>query len=142
MKMLSEQLADLSVRAKHAEDAVSEAKKEAQDKIAARREQARADVQAAIDKVDHDLKSAGDSMTRDWNTIRAKVAADVNALKANVALKKHEHDVKRAENRADQMEWEAGFAIDYAAASIEQAAMAVLDAIQARAEAEDAKRVA
>ena len=41
MAKLSEQLADLSVRAKHAEDAVSAAQKEAHDKVLARREQAR-----------------------------------------------------------------------------------------------------
>jgi hypothetical protein len=40
-----------------------------------------------------------------------------------------EHDVKRAENRAERLEWEAGFAIDYAIASIEQANLAVLDAV-------------
>jgi len=142
MEMLSEQLAVLSVRAKHAEDAVAQAKQEAHDKIAARREQARTDVQAAIEKVNQDLKSTGDNMTRDWNTIKAKIAADVNALKANVAHKKHELDAKRADEHADEMEWEAEFAIDYAVASIEQAAMATLDAIQARADADAAKRVA
>jgi hypothetical protein len=40
-KPLSEQLAELSVRAKHAEDAVAAAKKEARDKVVARKEQAR-----------------------------------------------------------------------------------------------------
>ena len=40
-----------------------------------------------------------------------------------------EHDVKRAENRAERLEWEAGFAIDYAIASIEQGNLAVLDAV-------------
>jgi hypothetical protein len=40
---LSQQLYDLSVRAKQAEDAASAAQKEARDKIMARREQARAD---------------------------------------------------------------------------------------------------
>src|SRR6202046_155629 len=43
-------------------------------------------------------------------------------------------DVKHAENRADRLEWEAGFAIDYAIASVEQAKLAVLDAIDSRAE--------
>jgi hypothetical protein len=64
----------------------------------------------------------------------------MNALKANVAEVKHEHDAKRAENRADRLEWEAGFAIDYAVASVEQASLAVLDAIAGRRAAEQAKR--
>ena len=40
VKPLSAQLADLSVRAKNAEDAVAAAQKEAHDKVVARREQA------------------------------------------------------------------------------------------------------
>ena len=142
MKKLSEQLADLSVSAKHAEDAVASAEMEAHDKIAARREQARANATAAVEKVSQDLNSIGDSVARDWNTVKAKVAGDMNALKANVAEMKYEHDAKRAEERADRLEWEAAFAIDYAAASIEQATVATLDAIAARASAEQAKRVA
>jgi hypothetical protein len=38
------------------------------------------------------------------------------------------------------MESEAGFAIDYAVASVEQAKLAVLDAIDSRVEAEQVKR--
>ena len=37
-------------------------------------------------------------------------------------------------------EWEAGFSIDYAVASIEQAKLAVLDAIAGRVEAEEARK--
>jgi hypothetical protein len=48
--------------------------------------------------------------------------------------------VKHAESRADRLEWEAGFAIDYAIASVEQAKLAVLDAIDSRAEVDVAKR--
>jgi len=48
--------------------------------------------------------------------------------------------VKRAEHRADRLEWEAGFAIDYAIASVEQANLAVLDAIDGRVQAELAKQ--
>jgi len=72
--------------------------------------------------------------------VKAKVAADIAALKANVAEAKHDHDVNRAECRADRLEWEAGFAIDYAIASVEQAKLAVLDAIDGRVEAEQAKQ--
>jgi hypothetical protein len=142
MKLLSEQLAGMSVRAKNAEDAFAAAEKEAHDKIAARREKARLAATAAVEKVNQDLKSTRDSMARDWNTVKAKVAGDMNALKARVAQTKHGLDVKVAEMRADDLEWEAAFAIDYANAAIEQAAMATLDAIDARMAAEKAKSVA
>jgi len=137
---LSEQLADLSVRAKHAEDAFTAAQKEAHDKIEVRKQQARATAQSAVAKVNQEVKSAGDSAARDWNTVKAKINSDMNALRADAAEAKHDHDVKRAEKRADRLEWEAGFAIDYAIASVEQANVAVLDAIDGRAQAELAKQ--
>jgi hypothetical protein len=46
---------------------------------------------------------------------------------------------KGAQIRAEDLEWEAGFAIDYAIASIEQTRFAVLDATEARQAAEQAK---
>jgi len=46
-KPLSDQLADLSVRAKHAEDAFSAAQKEAHDKIEVRKQTTRADATTA-----------------------------------------------------------------------------------------------
>ena len=140
VKPLSQQLADLSVRAKHAEDAFSAAQKEAHDKIEARKQKARADATTAVEKVNQKIKSANDDAVRDWNAVKAKVTADIAVLRANVAEAKHDHDVKRAERRADRLEWEAGFAIDYAIASVEQAKLAVLDAIDSRVEAEQAKQ--
>lgn len=136
---LSEQLAELSVRAKHAEDAVAAAKKEAQDKIEARREQAHAAAMAATEKVNKEVKSAKDNASRNWNAMEAKIAAD-EALKVRIAHRKREREAGHAEHTADRLEWEAGFAIDYAVASIEQAELAVLDAIAGRVEPEEAKR--
>ena len=139
MAKLSEQLADLSVRAKTAEDAVAAAQKEAHDRIETRKQQARAAAEKAIEKVDQHIKSAGDSATKNWNALKAKVTADMDALKAGVAQRKRELDTKLAEKQADRLEWEAGVAIDYAIASVEQAQLAVLDAIDARLDAEKAK---
>jgi hypothetical protein len=137
-KRLSEQLADLSVRAKNTEDAVTAAEKEAHDKIGVRKQQARAAATAAVEKVNQEIKSAGNTATRDWNSVKAKIASDMTNLKADAAHAKHDFDARYAENRAERKEWEAGFAIDYAIASVEQAKLAVLDAIDSRAEAEQA----
>ena len=139
-KRLSEQLSDLSVRAKSAEQALDGAEKEAHDKIAARKEQAHAAATKAVEKVNQEVKSANDTATRNWAAVKAKIADDMSHLKADIAQKKHEHDVTRAESRADRLEWEAGFAIDYAIASVEQAKLAVLDAVDGRLGAEEAKQ--
>jgi hypothetical protein len=136
-KRLSEQLSDLAARAKDAEDAWTAAQKEAHDEIAARREQAHTSATAAIEKVNQQIKSIGDTATKNWNAVQAKISADIDALKANVAQRKRERDRRRAENRAEMLETEAGFAVDYAIASVEQAKLAVLDAVVSRMEAEE-----
>jgi CelD/BcsL family acetyltransferase involved in cellulose biosynthesis len=136
---LSKQLSDLSVRAKNAEDAVASAQKEAHDKIIARREQARAAAKTATEKVNQKIKSAENTTTANWNAFKAKVAADVDGLKTMVAERKQELDSKRAENTAERLEWEAGVAVDYAIACVEQAEVAVLDAMAGRSEAEAAR---
>jgi len=58
MTKLSEQLADLSVQAKSAEDALTAAEKEAHDKVVARKEQARVAASAAVEKVNQKINSA------------------------------------------------------------------------------------
>ena len=138
-KRLSQQLADLSVRAKNAEDAVAAAEKEAHGKIETRKEQARAAAARATEKVNQEIKSVGDTAARNWTAVRTKVAADIDALKAGVARAKHDLDARHAESHAERLEWEAGVAVDYAIASVEQAKLAVLDAVSCRAEAERVK---
>jgi hypothetical protein len=138
-KRLSQRLADLSVRAKNAEDAVATVEKEARGKIETQKEQARAAAVKATEKVKQDIKSVGDTAAGNWTAIRTKIAADIDALKAGAARAKHDLDARQAEHHAERLEWEAGVAIDYAVASIEQAKLAVLDAVSSRAEAERAK---
>ena len=139
VKKLSEQLAALSVHAKNAEDTVASAQKETREKIAARRAAAHDSATAAVEKVKQSIESVGNSATKDWNAVKAKVSADIDALKARVAEHKQERDAKRAEQRAEDLEDDAAFAIDYAVSSIEQARLAALDAIAGRLEADAAK---
>jgi hypothetical protein len=140
VKPLSEQLADLSVYAKQTEDSVAAARKETREKVVALRDQSRAAASAAIEKVDHGVKSVGDAAARGWTDFQAKIAANMNALKAGIEQKKHDRAVRRAEDNAAWLEDEAALAIGYAVASIEEARLAVLDAIIARFDAAAAKR--
>ena len=138
-KPLSEQLADLSARAKSAEDAAAAAKKETHDKIVARREQVHSAAAAATDKVNQEIKSVKDASDTHWVSLRAKVTADADYLKGKMQEGKQKIEAKRAENYAEVMEGRATAAIDYAIASVEQAKLSVLDAIIARLDAEAAK---
>lgn len=147
MAKISDQLAALSVRAKHAEDAVSAAEKEARDKVLARREQARAVAAAAIEKVDQNMKSASDTMkvagdaaAQTWTALQTKIADDLQSVKSAIAQKKRDWDVRIAESQADRLEWQARLAVDYAIAVVDQAELAVLDAVAGRMEAAEARR--
>ena len=138
MKPLDQQLSDLSVRAKKAEDAIAEARRETRDRVAARREEFRAAAAAAADRVDQDLKSAGATLEQQWNALREKVTSDINRLRTNIAERQVERNVHRLADRASRKENEACVAIDFALASIEDAKLAVLDAVIAKREADDA----
>lgn len=114
--------------------------KPVRDKIIAHRDQARAAATSAVEKVNQHVKSAGDNAARDRSALKAKIADDMGALKARVAEREQKLDAKLAENRAERLEWDADLAIDYAIASVEDARLAVFDAMVGRVEAEGAKR--
>ena len=142
-KPLSEQLANLSVHVKSAEDVAAAAQKEAHDKVVARVAQAQATAEEAVQNLNRAIKkSASDSASAKWNGMKAKVAADMEDLKSKVVQRKHDLSVKRAANYSQLLDEDASFAIDYAIASIEQAKVAVLDAIAGHIEVEKAKRTA
>ena len=139
MKLLSENLATMSERAKKAEDNFAAAKSDAKEKLAERRENARAQITATINKIDGDLDRAGNQASADWAGFKGKLAADRDRLKAGFEQHKHDREVRQTENRAEDYEFDAGLAIDYAISTIEQAELAVLDALSARVEAEATK---
>jgi hypothetical protein len=139
MKPLSENLSAMSERAKKVEDNFAAAKTEASEQLAERREKARAQITATIDRIDGDLERAGDRATSDFAGFKQKVAGDRDRLKKGFEQGKHDLQVRQTENRAEDYEFDAALAIDYAVSTIEQAELAVLDALSARIEAETTK---
>ena len=85
------------------------------------------------------ISGTGDTVAANWNALKAKLAADKDAFKAVIARREHDLGVRRAENYAETLENEATCSVDYAIAAIEQAKLAVLDAVAGRIEAEGAK---
>lgn len=140
MQSLHEHLADLAASAKRAEEAVMAARREPRERVAARREQARASAEAMADKVDKELSTASETFTTQWHTLQAKVAADIDRLRHDHCERQRHVSVKRAADRAARLESDAGVAIDYALASIEEAKLAVLDAVLAAIEAAETER--
>ena len=96
MKPLSEQLAILSARAKHTEDAAAAAQKEAHDRVVASVAQAQAAAEQTGQKVNKNIQSARDTASAQWDGMKAKIAADMDDLKSKIAQRKHDLDVERA----------------------------------------------
>jgi len=140
MTPLSEQLAELSRRARNVEDEFAKAEKEVKAKLDARRAQALAAAQSAAEKVNQQVKAVAANASHDWAQLQTKVAADMNDLARWAAQVKHKVDIQRTEDRAEFLEANASFAIDYAIAAVEQAQLAVIDAVEARLQAEQTKR--
>src|SRR5262245_32860292 len=139
MKPIDQHLADLSVRAKKAEADISAAKQETRERIVARREQFRTDAVDAASQVDQDLRAAGVALGEQWANVRDKVVDDISRLKSNIAERQVERSIDRLADRADRKETDANVAIDFALASIANAKLAVIDAVLARRDAEEAR---
>jgi hypothetical protein len=132
---LSEQLDALSARAKKTKESLAAAETEARTKFDERKAKAHADATAAVAKVDQQVKGLNQSASAKWTAAGAKISSDMTALKSGAAKVKHNADAKLAAAEADRLERDAAFAIDYAIATIEQANLAVLDAVESRAHA-------
>ena len=136
MKPLSEQLSDLSVRAKKAEDDAAAARKEARAKVQARVDKLQADTTARVSKMDTAAASAKDKAVGQWTALQKQVKADNDRIRADIAANKAEHDKARAAHKAERAENYAAVSIAFAYDAIDYAESAVLDAVIARADAD------
>ena len=136
MKPLSEQLADLSVRAKKAEDDAKAARTEEHAKIQARVEKLHAASAARAAKVDAAAASAKDTAVGQWTKLQKQVKENNERIRADISANKAEHSKERANRKADRAEEYAVVAIAYAYDAIDYAESAVLDAVMTRSDAD------
>ena len=142
MTPLSEQLAQLSVKAKRTEDNFARAQAEAHENVEHARRVAREQVQEAIDDLSRKVANARDVGSTRWNAFKAKLQADADRLKEDMAQDRRAFSAWQKENYAEACEEDAALAIDYAEAAISMAESAVLDAVEARKEAQVAQAAA
>jgi hypothetical protein len=134
---LSDQLANLSVRAKQFEDRAAAAKTEAKTDLEQDVKNARESAQEQASELRNRADSNKDRMSTGWEGIQRSWSDHQNALRKNIDDRKAAHDLKGAQKAADRAEADAAFAIDYAYAAMEEAEYAVLDATLARREADE-----
>jgi hypothetical protein len=136
VKPLSEQLADLSARAKKAEEDAAAARKEARDKVEERVDKLERDAQTRAAQVKVATTQAKDTVGGQWADLQARTRQQTAKLKADINAKKAEMDAKRAEVKAEDAEDNAELSIAFAYDAIDYAEAAVLDAVIARADAD------
>ena len=130
---ISEQVDALQQRAVALKSSADQARHETAEQIKARINQTKADIAASQDAVKAQAGQASERAQSQWKSLKADAAAKNQALRDRIDRQRDEHDVKKAEQQAEDAEDDAADALEYALWVVDQAQLAVLDAIDARA---------
>jgi hypothetical protein len=139
---LSDELAKLAARAKEAEARAAEARGKARADLEQEVFSARAAAQAQGDKLRQKAADTEGQISDWWVDAQKSWNERIAAIKGDVETKKVELDVGKARRKAERREDDAILAIDAAYWAIEEADYAVLDAVLARRDADDAAAAA
>jgi hypothetical protein len=100
-------------------------------------EQAKADAAADQEPTRDNAGQAAGRAHGQWRSVKADAAAKMRDLQDRIGRTRDELDVKMAEDDAGAAEEDAVDALGFAGWAVEQAELAVLDAIDARAWADE-----
>jgi hypothetical protein len=130
VEALQEQVTHLKISA-------YDAREESSTQVRARIEQAKADAAADQEPAREQAGQAADRGHGQWRSMKADAAAKMQGLQGRMDRKRDELDANMAEDDAEGAEADAVDALGYARWAVEQAELAVLDAIDARAWADE-----
>ena len=134
---LSDQLTELTARAKEAEDRAAAARDKSKAGLQADVETARASAQERAKKLRESAEANKNKLSVWWYDLQRTWNEHVAKIRDDIDTKRAEHDEDRAERRAEHRADDAAFAVDFAYTAIEEAEYAVLDAALARKEADE-----
>ena len=132
----STRLDDLQQRIATAKSSIQAAAAESDAELRARIDQAQADLARSIENARQDASLAADHGRATWAQLKADAAAKTSAAKTNIDKRIHQLDARVAADDADWAEADAADALDFADWAVENAQLAMLDAVQARAYAD------
>jgi hypothetical protein len=133
----SAKLDDLQQHAAHAKTAAQAAVSESREQLRQRIDQARVDVDLAAKDTRQQVGEAAASARGTWAQIKADTAAKLDDLEAKMDRRADQLDANVAARQADGAEADAADAIDFASWTVDNARLAVLDAIDARVYADE-----
>src|SRR5882724_3959504 len=129
---VSKQVDALQKRAEDLKSSADQARHETNEQIKARIDKAKADITARQDAVKAKAGQAAEHAQGQWKSMKADAAAKTQDLRDRMDRQRDERDARKAERQAEAAEEDAADALDYALWVIDQAEVAVLDAIDAR----------
>ena len=136
MKKLSEQLKELSDRAAKAETKAATAQQESKEKVEASVQNSKADAEARQASLKADVQAKQGAAASDWEALQADFHQKTQQIKNKIETEKEAREVKKANKRAEDAEDYAAAAIMFVYAAVDEAEVAVLESIGARAYAE------
>jgi hypothetical protein len=122
--------------------AVKSAATESRAQLRQRIDQAQVDLDLASKDVHQKASETGDRAQSKWAQMKADATVKMDDVKAKIEKRNEERDAKAAATGAEWAEADARDAIDYAAWTVENARLAVLDALDARAYADERAQAA
>jgi multidrug efflux pump subunit AcrA (membrane-fusion protein) len=138
----SSQLDALQKRVTEAQAEITAAATETRDQLKQRIDQAQVDVNLGLKDAKQQAGTAADDAQNKWAQMKADAAAKLDDVKAKIDKRTDQIDARAAASDADWAENDAIAAIDYADWTFENARLAVLDAIDARAYADERAKAA
>jgi hypothetical protein len=132
----SAKLDDLQQRAADAKATAQAAVSESREQLRQRIDQARVDVDLAAKDTRQQVDEVAASARSTWAQLKADAAAKLDDFEAKMDRRADQHDAKVAARQADGAEADAADAIEFAAWTVDHARLAVLDAIDARVNAD------
>jgi hypothetical protein len=138
----SEKFDDLQQRVAEGKAAAQAAATESRDQLKQRIHQAQDDVEVAVEDTKQQAGVAADEARSKWTQMKVDAAAHRDDIKAKIDKRDRQLDAKAAASEAGWAEDDAFAALDYAAWTVTDARLAVLDAIDARAYADERAKLA
>ncbi len=125
---LSDQLAKLAEQTKALEASAADLEAEDVAKVEARLASLQQSIEAFKGQIGNDLITDGRGATDDWVTMQKKVSDAFNSIHARAAAHRASREVKRAESVAEDSEWDAADAVDFAIYAVQEAEYTLLQA--------------
>ena len=127
---LSASMAELSQRAKEAEDHITAARKETHEQLETRVAEAKATARRRREET-HGTK-VNEQLASAWASLVANVQEQFEKMRAKLNEKRDDLDAQAAEQRAERAEANAAVAADFAQYALDEAEAAALEAADSR----------